>query len=70
MNVNGNLYLNGGGINTILFNNVDVKGALIVNKINGNIRILATGKTDIAVTVLSSGAILIEQTLTGADLGM
>ena len=63
--VKGNVYVNGGGVNTILFNNVDVAGALVVNKLNGKVRILATGNTNISVTILSSGAILVERELTG-----
>lgn len=65
INIKGNAYVNGGGENTILFNNVDVAGALVVNKLDGKIRILATGNTNISVTVLSSGAILVERALTG-----
>jgi hypothetical protein len=63
--VNGNLYVNGGGENTILFNNVDVLGSLVVNKTGGGVRILATGATNVRLTVLESGAILVERELTG-----
>jgi hypothetical protein len=63
--VNGNLYVNGGGANTIIFNNVDVLGSLVVNKTGGGVRILATGSTNVKLTVLESGAILVERDLTG-----
>jgi hypothetical protein len=63
--VNGDLYVNGGGANTILFGNVDVLGSLIVNKTGGNVRILATGATNVRLTILESGAILVERDLTG-----
>ncbi|MEN1761311.1 stalk domain-containing protein [Anoxynatronum sibiricum] len=63
--IQGDVHVYGGGENSILFNNVDVAGALVVNKVNGAIRILATGNTNIAVTVLESGAILVERALTG-----
>lgn len=65
VSIKGNAYVNGGGEHTILFNNVDVAGALVVNKLDGKIRILATGNTNISVTTLSSGAILVERELTG-----
>ncbi|OCS83452.1 immunoglobulin-like domain-containing protein [Caryophanon latum] len=63
--IKGNVYAKGGGENTVFFNSVDVKGALIVQKLDGKIRILATGATEIAATVLQSGAILVDQSLTG-----
>ncbi|MGE4214144.1 MAG: S-layer homology domain-containing protein [Anaerotignaceae bacterium] len=65
VDIKGNAYVKGGGEHTVLFNNVDVAGALVVNKLNGQIRILATGNTNISVTTLSSGAILVERELTG-----
>jgi hypothetical protein len=63
--VNGNLYVNGGGANTILFNNVDVLGSVVVNKTGGGVRILATGSTNVRLTILESGAVLVERDLTG-----
>lgn len=65
VNIKGDVYVKGGGEHTILFNNVDVAGALVVNKLNGQIRILVTGNTNIFVTTLFSGAILVERELTG-----
>lgn len=65
VSIKGNAYVKGGGEHTVLFNNVDVAGALVVNKLDGKIRILATGNTNISVTTLSSGAILVERELTG-----
>jgi uncharacterized protein YjdB len=63
--VDGNVNVYGGGINSILFNNVDVNGALVINKNNGNVRILATGSTKVSVTILESGAMLVTKELTG-----
>lgn len=61
----GSVHVRGGGINSIIFNNVDVKGALVVNRYEGKVRILATGRTSVSVTVLESGAMLVTKDLTG-----
>ncbi|SDG56996.1 S-layer homology domain-containing protein [Fontibacillus panacisegetis] len=61
----GTVHVQGGGVNSIIFNNVDVQGALVVNKYNGQVRILATGNTSVSVTVLESGAMLVTKELTG-----
>lgn len=63
--IEGDVFVLGGGINSVIFNNVDVRGALVVNRHNGNIRILATGTTSIAVTKLESGALIVTKKLTG-----
>ncbi|ASA25822.1 S-layer homology domain-containing protein [Paenibacillus donghaensis] len=63
--ITGNVHVQGGGENSILFNNVDVKGALIVNKYNGKVRVLATGSTSVSITLLESGAMLVTKELTG-----
>ncbi|XEC95245.1 S-layer homology domain-containing protein [Paenibacillus tarimensis] len=63
--ISGTVYVLGGGENSIIFNNVDVKGALVVNRYNGKVRILATGSTSVSVTVLESGAMLVTKELTG-----
>ncbi|GIQ70019.1 hypothetical protein XYCOK13_28430 [Xylanibacillus composti] len=63
--IEGSVHVYGGGINSILFNNVQVHGALIVNKYNGQVRILATGNTSVSLTVLESGAMLVTRELVG-----
>ncbi|WP_019637246.1 S-layer homology domain-containing protein [Paenibacillus fonticola] len=63
--IKGNVYVQGGGENSIIFNNVDVQGALVVNKYNGQVRILATGSTSVSLTVLESGALVVTKDLTG-----
>lgn len=63
--IEGNVYVFGGGENSVIFNNVDVRGALVVNHYNGNVRILATGNTSVAVTQLESGALIVTRELTG-----
>lgn len=61
----GTVHIQGGGEHSIIFNNVDVKGALIVNKYNGQVRLLATGSTSVSVVILESGAMLVTKELTG-----
>lgn len=63
--ITGSVHVQGGGVNSIIFNNVDVKGALVVNKYNGQVRVLATGSTSVSVTILESGAMLVTKELTG-----
>ena len=64
--VEGTVVVEGGGRNSIIFNNVQVEeGALVVNKYNGSIRVLATGNTSVSVTMLQSGAMIVTRNLTG-----
>lgn len=63
--ITGNVYVFGGGQNSIIFNNVDVDGALVVNRYDGKVRILATGTTSVSVTKLNSGVLLVTKELTG-----
>lgn len=63
--ITGDVHVQGGGEHSIIFNNVDVKGALVVNKYNGKVRILATGSTDVSLTILESGAMVVTKGLTG-----
>ncbi|CAH1204948.1 S-layer homology domain-containing protein [Paenibacillus sp. JJ-223] len=63
--IKGNVHIQGGGEHSIIFNNVDVQGALVVNKYNGKVRILATGSTSVSLTVLESGALVVTKDLTG-----
>lgn len=63
--IDGSVYVRGGGEHSIIFNSVDVKGALVVNKNNGKVRILATGSTSVSVTRLESGALIVTKELTG-----
>ncbi|MFS0873171.1 S-layer homology domain-containing protein [Paenibacillus xylanilyticus] len=63
--IKGNVHVQGGGEHSIIFNNVTVQGALVVNKYNGQVRILATGSTSVSLTVLESGALVVTKNLTG-----
>ncbi|MGV2881280.1 S-layer homology domain-containing protein [Paenibacillus taichungensis] len=63
--IKGNVHVQGGGEHSIIFNNVDVQGALVINKYNGQVRILATGSTSVSLTVLESGALVVTKNLTG-----
>lgn len=66
--IKGNITIKGGGENSIYFNNVTVEGALIVNKVGGNLRIVATGSTSVSVATLESGAILVTRNLIGGGI--
>lgn len=57
--VSGSVYVQGGGEHSIIFNNSSVQQSLNINKYNGKVRIRATGTTSIPVTVLNSGASLV-----------
>lgn len=64
----GNTVVRGGGKNSLYFNSVTVGGALIVNKVGGDLRIVATGTTSVSVVVLESGAILVTKDLVGGGI--
>ncbi len=64
--VSGAVYVQGGGEHSIILHNAKVTGAVVVNKYDGKVRLLATGTTAIASTVLKSGALLVTDGLTGA----
>lgn len=63
--IEGSVFVEGGGEHSVIFNSVDVNGALVVNKYNGKVRILATGSTSVSVTRLESGALLVTKELSG-----
>jgi hypothetical protein len=63
--ISGKVYVQGGGEHSILFNNVNVKGALVVNKYNGKVRVVASGNTNVSVAVLETGAMLVTRELSG-----
>lgn len=66
--IKGNTIVKGGGENSIYFNNVTVDGALIVNKVGGNLRIVVTGTSNVSVAILESGAILITKDIIGGGI--
>lgn len=63
--VKGQVIASGGGENTVHLQDSAIR-ELLVNKLNGNIRLLATGSTNIDKTYVLSGASLEEQDLSGA----
>lgn len=63
--INGTVYVQGGGEHSILFNNVNVKGSLVVNKYNGKVRVVASGNTNVSLTMLENGAMLVTRDLGG-----
>ncbi len=60
-----NLYAYGGGKHSLYFNSVRVDGSLLIRKVGGKVRIVATGNTKSNVTIVESGAILVNQTKDG-----
>lgn len=66
--ISGNTVVKGGGVNSIFFNSVTVGGALVVNKVGGDLRIVATGTTSVSVATLESGAILVTRDLVGGGI--
>ncbi|QOX65359.1 hypothetical protein FRZ06_19365 [Anoxybacterium hadale] len=63
--VDGDVIVRGGGENSVYFNSVTVDGSLVVNKVDGAVRIVATGKTSVSLVTLESGAILVTKELAG-----
>ncbi|MGE4284805.1 MAG: S-layer homology domain-containing protein [Clostridia bacterium] len=61
--VKGNTYIYGGGQNSIRFKDC-ILLYVIVDKANGEIRLVASGTTEIDTVVLQSGAVLVEENLT------
>ncbi|MCQ6559423.1 DUF4838 domain-containing protein [Paenibacillus mendelii] len=62
--VEGTTYVLGGGKNSIKVRNSTLKGPLIVQKWNAEVRVAASGTTEIPQTVMLSGGILEEEELT------
>jgi uncharacterized repeat protein (TIGR02543 family) len=52
--VSGDIFVKGGG--NVYFNNVSLLGSLLVNKVDGQIRIISSGATTIERALLESGA--------------
>jgi len=66
--VKGNTLINGGGPNSIRIADSTLAG-VTVNKENGRVRIVASGKTSVGALTLQSGAIVTETGLTGTGFG-
>jgi len=66
--ISGNAIVKGGGEQSVYFNSVTVGGALVVNKTDGKLRIVASGTTSVSVAVLESGAILVTRDLVGGGI--
>jgi hypothetical protein len=67
--VKGNTFIAGGGKDSITIKNSSLEGTAVVLKVDGKIRIVAMGSTDIAKLQLHSGATLQETGLTGTGFG-
>lgn len=57
--ITGRTIVRGGGVNSIYMNNVRANGGVVVNKLDGRVRIVTSGSTTVSVTLLQSGAILV-----------
>lgn len=57
--ITGRTIVRGGGVNSIYMNNVRANGGVVVNKLDGRVRIVTSGNTTVSVTVLQTGAILV-----------
>lgn len=66
--VKGRTVVSGGGEESVVFNNTSLE-EVIVYVVDGKVRIVAKGDTDIGNVVLESGAFLQEEDLTGDGFG-
>ena len=57
--ISGRTIVRGGGVNSIYMNNVRANGGVVVNKLDGRVRVVTSGNTTVSVTLLQSGAILV-----------
>ena len=57
--ITGRTIVRGGGVNSIYMNNVRANGGVVVNKLDGRVRVVTSGSTTVSVTLLQSGAILV-----------
>ena len=57
--VSGRTIIRGGGEHSILMNNVRANGGIVVNKLDGRVRIVTSGSCNVSLTVLQTGAILV-----------
>ena len=57
--ITGRTIVRGGGVNSIYMNNVRANGGVVVNKLDGRVRVVTSGNTTVSVTLLQSGAILV-----------
>ncbi|RRD94741.1 S-layer homology domain-containing protein [Clostridiales bacterium COT073_COT-073] len=68
--IKGNLVVRGGGRYSVYLEDVIVEGQLIVEKEDGEVRIHVSGESDVAETVLNSGAILEEENIADGHQGL
>ena len=57
--ITGRTIVRGGGVNSIYMNNVRANGGVVVNKLDGKVRVVTSGNTTVSVTLLQSDAILV-----------
>jgi hypothetical protein len=55
------IFAYGGGENSVIFRDCTLEGTVIVDKVNGQIRIIAAGTTSVPKIVLQTGAILLSE---------
>lgn len=59
----GQARIYGGGNHSVLFNNVNTNGGIVVNKVGSTVRVVVSGKSDVSMVVLESGAIVVTRDL-------
>ncbi len=59
--VNGDTEIRGGGTNSVIFSDCTLHGSVTIEKVDGQIRIVAEGATSVPKVILQSGAILISR---------
>ncbi|HKM39481.1 MAG TPA: S-layer homology domain-containing protein, partial [bacterium] len=57
--VNGDVHVKGGGKDSVIFRDCLIQGTVLVEKENGQIRIVAAGSTAVPNIILQSGAVLV-----------
>lgn len=57
--ITGRTIVRGGGEHSVYMNNVRANGGVVVNKLDGRVRVVTSGNTTVSVTLLQSGAILV-----------
>ena len=65
LKIKNNLYVYGGGANSVYLNNVIIGNDLILNKKNGKLKIVARGESSAKLTTIQSGATFISSDISG-----
>lgn len=61
--ITGKAKVFGGGEHSVIFNNTNTNGGIVVNKVNGQVRVVVSGKSAVSVVVMESGGIVVTRDL-------